>query len=136
MGDGIPSLGGANQVRLSRRRALKLGRHCGTVSVPGAFRPLSGSGWHLCAYLIGSRRGNPGDQSAAGRLREQLAKQRGWKVVEWYVDSDISAYSGKRRPEYQRMLEEIEAGILEAVVVYHADRLHRHPRKRRIATSV
>lgn len=60
---------------------------------------------------------------------EQLAKQRGWKVVERYVDADISAYSGKRRPEYQRLLEEIEAGVVEAVVVYHADRLHRHPRE-------
>jgi site-specific DNA recombinase len=50
-------------------------------------------------------------------------------VVERYVDSDISAYGGKRRLEYERMLEEIEAGVVEAVVVYHADRLHRHPRE-------
>src|SRR5262249_5270345 len=27
------------------------------------------------------------------------------------------------------MLEEIEAGLIGAVVVYHADRLHRHPRE-------
>ena len=27
------------------------------------------------------------------------------------------------------MLEEIEAGVVEAVLVYHADRLHRHPRE-------
>jgi site-specific DNA recombinase len=60
---------------------------------------------------------------------EQLAKRRSWTVVERYVDSDISAYSGKRRPEYLRMLGEIEAGVVEAVVVYHADRLHRHPRE-------
>ena len=60
---------------------------------------------------------------------EQLAGRRGWTVVERYVDSDISAYSGKRRPEYLRMLDDIEAGAVEAVVVYHADRLHRHPRE-------
>src|SRR5918994_3811324 len=60
---------------------------------------------------------------------EKLAKQRGWTVVDRYVDADISAYSGKRRPEYERMLEEIAAGVVEAVVVYHADRLHRHPRE-------
>jgi site-specific DNA recombinase len=59
----------------------------------------------------------------------QLADAKGWQVVERYVDSDISAYSGKPRPEYARMLEEIEAGVVEAVVVYHADRLHRHPRE-------
>jgi len=60
---------------------------------------------------------------------EQLAKQLGWEVVERYVDADISAYSGKLRPEYRRMLEEIEAGLIEAVVVYHADRLHRQPKE-------
>ncbi len=65
---------------------------------------------------------------------EQLAARRGWKVVERYVDSDISAYSGRRRPEYQRMLEDVDAGVVEAVVVYHADRLHRHPRERRISS--
>ncbi len=73
-----------------------------------------------------------GDNLAIGRQLadcEQLAARRGWKVVERYVDSDISAYGGKRRPEYLRMLEEIEAGAVEAVVVYHADRLHRHPRE-------
>jgi len=60
---------------------------------------------------------------------EQLANAKGWQVVERYVDADISAYSGKPRPEYARMLEEIEAGVVEAVLVYHSDRLHRHPRE-------
>lgn len=60
---------------------------------------------------------------------EALAARREWTVVERYVDSDISAYSGKRRPQYLRMLEEIDAGVVDAVVVYHADRLHRHPRE-------
>jgi site-specific DNA recombinase len=60
---------------------------------------------------------------------EALAEARGWEATERYVDSDISAYSGKRRPEYQRLLEDIDAGAVDAVVVYHADRLHRHPRE-------
>jgi site-specific DNA recombinase len=60
---------------------------------------------------------------------ERLAKRRGWTVVERYVDSDISAYSGKRRPEYLRMLDDVDAGTVQAVLVYHADRLHRHPRE-------
>jgi site-specific DNA recombinase len=60
---------------------------------------------------------------------EQLAEQKGWQVVERYVDADISAYSGKPRPEYARMLEEIEAGAVGAILVYYADRLHRHPRE-------
>ena len=60
---------------------------------------------------------------------EALVERRAWTVVERYVDADISAYSGKLRPEYLRMLDDIEAGAIAAVVVYHADRLHRHPRE-------
>jgi DNA invertase Pin-like site-specific DNA recombinase len=58
-----------------------------------------------------------------------LAERRGWRVAEEYVDADISAYSVRRRPAYERMVEEIEAGLIDAVIVYHADRLHRHPRE-------
>lgn len=73
-----------------------------------------------------------GDNLAIGRQLadcEELAAKRGWEIVERYVDSDISAYGGKVRPEYRRLLEEIEARLIEAVVVYHADRLHRHPKE-------
>ncbi|MCU1598403.1 MAG: serine recombinase [Glaciihabitans sp.] len=56
-----------------------------------------------------------------------LAAKRGWIVAEEYVDNDISAYKGKRRPSYQRMIEDIEAGQRDAVVVYHTDRLTRRP---------
>lgn len=58
-----------------------------------------------------------------------LAERRGWPVADLYVDDDRSAYSGKVRPEYRRMLEDIEAGAIDAVVVWHLDRLHRQPRE-------
>lgn len=56
-----------------------------------------------------------------------LAAQLGWRVVETYVDNDTSAYSGKPRPAYERMLRDIEAGHIDAVISWHADRLHRSP---------
>jgi site-specific DNA recombinase len=56
-----------------------------------------------------------------------LAERRGWDVVEVYVDNDLSAYSEKARPAYQRLLADIEAGSVEAVVAWHPDRLHRSP---------
>jgi site-specific DNA recombinase len=56
-----------------------------------------------------------------------LAERRGWDVVEVYIDNDLSAYSGKARPAYQRLLADIEAGRVEAVVAWHPDRLHRSP---------
>jgi DNA invertase Pin-like site-specific DNA recombinase len=58
---------------------------------------------------------------------EALCETRGWAVGEVFVDNDISAYSGKPRPGYDRMLEGIKAGRFGAVVAWHPDRLHRSP---------
>lgn len=55
------------------------------------------------------------------------AERRGWTVAEEYVDDDTSAYSGKTRPAYERMLRDITDGLVDAVIVYHLDRLHRRP---------
>lgn len=57
----------------------------------------------------------------------KLADDLGWKVVDEYVDNDISAYSGKRRPGYERMLDDMRAGALDGVVIYNHDRLTRQP---------
>lgn len=57
----------------------------------------------------------------------RLAADRGWSVAAEYVDNDISAYRGKTRPEYARMLADIEAGRIDAVIAYHQDRLTRRP---------
>lgn len=59
----------------------------------------------------------------------KYAQDRGWVVAEEYVDNDISAYQGKKRPAYQRMLEDIDAGQRDAVIVYNLDRLTRKPRE-------
>jgi site-specific DNA recombinase len=56
-----------------------------------------------------------------------LAERHGWDVVETYVDNDISAYSGKRRPDYRRMLDDLEQGLATIVISWHTDRLHRSP---------
>ena len=56
-----------------------------------------------------------------------LAERLGWPVLAEYVDNDISAYSGKRRPEYRRMLADVKAGRVDAVLIYHLDRLTRRP---------
>ena len=46
-----------------------------------------------------------------------------------YEDNDVSAYSGKPRPAYGRMLADVEAGKVGAVVAWHNDRLHRSPKE-------
>lgn len=58
---------------------------------------------------------------------EALAERNGWDVVEVYVDNDISAYSGKKRPEYRRMLDDLKGGHATVVIAWHNDRLHRSP---------
>ena len=57
----------------------------------------------------------------------KLADSLGWAVAEEYVDNDLSAYSGKRRPSYERMLGDLRDGDRDAVIVYHVDRLTRRP---------
>lgn len=56
-----------------------------------------------------------------------LAEGQGFTVQTVYTDNDISAYSGKRRPGYQRMLDDIAAGSVDVVISWHTDRLHRSP---------
>jgi site-specific DNA recombinase len=58
-----------------------------------------------------------------------LAEARGWSVAQIYRDNDLSAYSGKIRPAYERLLADVDAGTVRAVVAWHADRLHRSPRE-------
>jgi site-specific DNA recombinase len=60
---------------------------------------------------------------------ESLADRKGWTVVDTYIDNDISAFSGKARPSYSRLLEDIKARQIDAVVVWHLDRLHRQPKE-------
>ncbi|MCA1713294.1 MAG: recombinase family protein, partial [Actinobacteria bacterium] len=56
-----------------------------------------------------------------------LAERRGWTRVEVYEDNDLSAYSGRPRPAYLRLLEDIRTGKVRRIVAWHPDRLHRSP---------
>jgi len=55
----------------------------------------------------------------------QLAEQRGLDVISLYSDNDQSASSGKRRPDYQRLLADVRAKRVDVIVCYHLDRLVR-----------
>ncbi|EUA04249.1 resolvase, N terminal domain protein [Mycobacterium kansasii 824] len=56
----------------------------------------------------------------------RLCKQRKWTPIE-YVDNDVGASNGKRRPAYEKMLADITDGQIGAVVAWDLDRLHRRP---------
>ncbi len=59
---------------------------------------------------------------------QALAERHGWEVVKHYDDNDISAYSGKRRPGFEAMLEAMAAGEFDALLCFHTDRLYRNMR--------
>ena len=82
------------------------------------------------AAAIYARISSDQDGRALGVQRQvedcrKLAAQLGWAVAEEYVDNDLSAYSGKQRPAYQRMLADLRDGQRDAVLIYHLDRLTR-----------
>ncbi|MEV5429083.1 recombinase family protein [Streptomyces sp. NPDC052701] len=57
-----------------------------------------------------------------------LTASLGWKVVEVYVDNDVTAADRrKKRKDYLRMLEDVKSGHIDAVVSWHPDRLYRQP---------
>jgi DNA invertase Pin-like site-specific DNA recombinase len=73
-----------------------------------------------------------GDRLGVTRQREDceaLAARKGWPVADVYIDDDRSAYSGKPRPEYRRLLDDIASRTVDALLVYNLDRLHRQPRE-------
>ena len=55
----------------------------------------------------------------------QLAERNGDEVVALFVDDDRSAYSGKPRPEYIKMLAYLQAGHAESVYALAPTRLYR-----------
>jgi DNA invertase Pin-like site-specific DNA recombinase len=58
----------------------------------------------------------------------ELATRLGWEVADVYKDNDQSAYSGKPRKSYRRLLDDVRVGAVQAVVAWHPDRLYRHPK--------
>lgn len=58
-------------------------------------------------------------------LCRTLADERGWEVVAEFVDNSVSAYQDRVRPQWVKLLRDLQAGVYEAVVAYHPDRLYR-----------
>jgi site-specific DNA recombinase len=61
---------------------------------------------------------------------EAIAKQKGWVVVEEYVDQSKSATNKtKTRPSYDRLGKDYAAGKFSAIICWDLDRLTRQPRQ-------
>lgn len=72
------------------------------------------------------------DKTGAGLAVERqeadcraLADRLGADVAQIFTDNSISAYSGKRRPGYEALLDVVRRGEIDLVLAWHGDRLHR-----------
>lgn len=54
--------------------------------------------------------------------------EKGWALVDQYVDEGKSGTTVKHRTEYQRLLDDMEADKFDIIVVKSQDRLQRNPR--------
>jgi hypothetical protein len=93
-------------------------------------RGLVGLPWGIYARLSDDK---GAEQTATTRQiadRRRLAGDRGWVVAEAHVyeDVDLSAFKQVRRPEFERLLEDLDAGLLAGVICWKLDRLTRSHR--------
>lgn len=57
-----------------------------------------------------------------------LAERNGWKIAREFIDNDVSASTGKPRPEWSRLLVDLNAGRYDTLICWHTDRLYRRVR--------
>jgi site-specific DNA recombinase len=57
----------------------------------------------------------------------ELADRLGWHITRVLIDNDVSAYTGKRREDYETLLDLIRTGQIDAVITWHTDRMRRRP---------
>jgi len=86
--------------------------------------------WGIYARLSDDK---SGEQTATGRQIadcRKFADSRGLVVAEAHIyeDVDLSAFKQVRRPEFERLLEDLEAGLLAGVICWKLDRLTRSHR--------
>jgi site-specific DNA recombinase len=56
---------------------------------------------------------------------QDFIDRNGWKCVGVYVDDNISAYSGRRRKHYERLLADVQGGKIDVIVCTELKRLNR-----------
>jgi len=69
-----------------------------------------------------------GDMLGVTRQEDEcraLAAEKGWEVIDTYIDDDMSAFKGKRRPGYDRLLDDIRSRAIDSVLALHPDRFNK-----------
>ncbi len=55
----------------------------------------------------------------------EFGEEIGRPIEATYQDNSVSAFTGAERPGFQRLLADVRAGLIGAVIIWHADRLTR-----------
>lgn len=87
----------------------------------------------LAAIYLRISQDRTGEELGVDRQREAClahVERRGWEVLDIFVDNDVSATKAKPRPEWERMMAEVEAGRVQVVVGWAIDRTLRSGRDR------
>lgn len=80
------------------------------------------------AIYVRVSRDDTGEGRSVARQLEacrKLCELRGWQVQHEEQDNSISAWSGKERPAWDRVLRLVEDGRVDVVVAWHIDRMTR-----------
>ncbi|HRO30596.1 recombinase family protein [Citricoccus sp.] len=83
-----------------------------------------------CGVYARISRDDDGTALGVGRQLDDCrreAERRGWPITREFIDNDVSASSGRFRPEYEALMSAIRAGAIDALVVWDVDRLTRTP---------
>jgi len=60
---------------------------------------------------------------------QAICGRRGWPSPRIYTDNDFSAYSGRVRPAYRALVADVETGLIDIILAWAPERLHRSPRE-------
>ncbi len=62
------------------------------------------------------------------RICRELGARLDWPVAEVYTDNNQSAWQrNRKRADWERMLADVDRGYINALLIYHGDRLIRQP---------
>src|SRR5215468_4795713 len=78
--------------------------------------------------LSHSRDGDTTKVDDQERICRELGGKLAWPVAETYVDNNRSAWQrNRKRKDWERMLADVDRGHVNALLIYHGDRLIRQP---------
>ena len=83
-------------------------------------KPRSGGATTTARTAVYVRISSDREGAGLGVARQEedcraLCERLGWQVTEVYPDNDVSAYSGKKRPEWDRLNKDILGGLVDAI---------------------